>query len=279
MRLLKFMERHAILTGIILGLLILSCTECLSDVIDPAGNIVQFYGKAEFSPADIRQQVTKDALVLTACTKYPLTKIDYNKSDVRLKINESLSFAVKLTGPNKGKVFKNPTWITSEMFKSTGEYCRYEDGSYVIVHASGGEYVGKAGIFEEHVKGSDYKLTIVIPLKVIGDHTGQVEWATALCGNSVSTMLFTAPALPNEPSPLPYKIDPSFTNNNPVVPYWTGPSYMPPFGGFGWGGWDGGYIQNNNYIIKPCKPCPPAVPIPHSGLLLGAGLLYMLLRG
>jgi hypothetical protein len=208
-------------------------------------------------------------------TNYPLDKVTYNISDIYFKVNEKDSIAVKMTGKDKGKVLYNPIWKnTKQVFGEINEFCKDAiTGEYINVEASGGKVIGKAMIIKQQLEGGKWEITIIIPKRVLEGMNITAEFTTAKCGNDFTTEDFYV-ARVDRPgiAALPYKIDPSFTNNNPVVPYWGGIPY------YGFGGFSGGYCDDYPFWDGggECeKPCPPPVPVPTGILLMASGIIIL----
>jgi hypothetical protein len=184
-----------------------------------------------------------------------------------------------MVGKDKGNILLNPEWKnTKEVFGDINEFCKNAiTGEYIEVEASGGKVIGKATILERKVSQTEWEITVIIPKKCLEGKNVVMEFGSGKCGNSLVTEEFYIAKVerPSGYVPMPYAIDPSFTNNNPVVPYWGGVPYYGGWGCYG-GGW-GDYYYPFVDGDGGDKPNPPAVPIPSSGLLsLSVGIYFII---
>lgn len=263
-------------------LLVLTFTTIvLADVIGPDGIVREYYGSKEFQVEETRVDLRNpDVVILKMVTIYPLDKVTYNIADRQFKVNEKDTIAIKMKGEDKGKILFNPEWKdTKQVFGGIKEYCRDAiTGEYIKVEASGGKVIGKAMIIKKQLPNKKWEITIIISKRILEGMNITAEFTTAMCGNSFTTEEFYVPKIDRPAPPMPYTIDPSFTNNNPVVPYWTGVpyygfGYYPGFWGAGYYDpfWEGGGGGGNN-------PTPSPTPISNSSILVISGIIFIILK-
>jgi hypothetical protein len=236
-------------------------------VMGPDGAMVEYYGRPAFYSQQVFTTERGPSIVIEVFTNYPITEIDYNKADVRITFRGG-SYGIKTTGPDVGLIVRNPVWETSAQFIPIGEYARYPTGEYIPVRAVGGTPVGHAVVLQDALPDGRYRLTTIIPKKLLEGRVGDVEWSTAQCGNSVVSHSYDLPGRESCP-PATYPI-PTWENNNPVVPF-----YNPTFPASPWG-FPGGNWWPDDIIYPPYYPPAPPVPVPN--LLPVVGMLLVLLK-
>lgn len=246
-----------------------------ADVIGPDGITRDYYGSKVFHTKHMRVDLQNpDVVIIKTTTPYPLDEVEYNISDVYFRVNEKDSIGIKMSGKDKGNILYNPEWKnTKDVFGSINEYCKDAlTGEYIKVEATGGRVIGKATIIERKVSKTEWEITIIIAKRLLEGKNIVAEFATAKCGNSLVTEEFYV-AKTYRPTPaMPYTIDPSFTNNNPVVPYWSGPGYYGGSGGWG-GGYDDYPFWDGDGGTRPCPPSP--TPITKSVILMATGIILI----
>lgn len=181
-------------------------------ILDPEGNSKLFLGGEDFHSRDIEIEQDKKYLVVRVKSSYVdfFWDNEYNRADLRILFNsEQDNLSVKMAHSSQfGLIRLNSAWTTSAIFSSLDiPYGKYENGSFIPVQARGGVQIGEAEI--ERKEGNE--LIIKISLDILRQLPGfggwiTIEWATALCGNSVVRERFFVifpPLFPDKPDGLP----------------------------------------------------------------------------